>query len=57
MNSIIRAIIKRPVQKQFVVSEQTHKALKAYANKRGYKVQYIADEAIAEYIKRKEAKP
>lgn len=56
MKSIIQSIIKRHVQKQFVVSEETHKALKAYAKKFGYKVQFIADEAIAEYLARKESK-
>jgi hypothetical protein len=49
---------KPPKEKQFVVvvSEQTHKDLKAYAKKCGYKVQFIADEAIIEYLKRKDLK-
>ena len=47
---------KRPTSKVFVVSDDTHKKLKAYANKMGYKLQYIADEAIAEYLARKESK-
>jgi predicted transcriptional regulator len=47
---------KRPVAKMFVVSNETHRRLKEYAVKKGYKLQYIADEAIAEYLKRQEAK-
>ena len=54
MNSKIK--IKRPTSKVFVVSDDTHKKLKAYAMKMGYKLQYIADEAVAEYLKRKESK-
>ena len=40
----------------FVVSDDTHRKLKEYATKMGYKLQYIADEAIGEYLKRKESK-
>jgi predicted transcriptional regulator len=47
---------KRPVAKMFVVSDDTHKRLKDYATKKGYKLQFVADEAIAEYLKRQEAK-
>jgi predicted transcriptional regulator len=47
---------KRPVTKMFVVSDETHRRLKEYAVKKGYKLQYVADEAIAEYLKRQEAK-
>lgn len=47
---------KRPTSKVFVVSDDTHKKLKAYANKMGYKLQYIADEAVSEYLQRKESK-
>ncbi len=47
---------KRPTAKMFVVSEETHRKLKAYAMKMGFKLQYIADEAVAEYLKRKEGK-
>ena len=54
MNDKIKT--KRPVDKVVVVSDSTHKQLKAYALKMGYKLQYIADEAIAEYLKRKELK-
>lgn len=52
----MKAKPKRPLQKVVVVSPETHVLLKAYASRLGYKVQYIADEAIAEYLKRKEAK-
>ena len=45
---------KRPTAKVIVVSDDTHKRLKEYAIKMGYKTQYIADEAVAEYLKRKE---
>ncbi|MFZ0323316.1 MAG: hypothetical protein WAN48_04185 [Actinomycetes bacterium] len=47
---------KRPTAKVFIVSDDTHRKLKAYAKKMGYKLQYIADEAVAEYLKRKEMK-
>lgn len=45
---------KRPTPKIFVVSDDTHKKLKDYAQRKGYKLQYVADEAIGEYLKRKE---
>jgi predicted transcriptional regulator len=45
---------KRPTPKIFVVSDDTHRKLKEYAAKKGYKLQYIADEAVAEYLARKE---
>jgi len=48
--------IKRPTSKVFVVSDDTHKKLKAYAIKKGYKLQYVADEAVSEYLKRQETK-
>jgi len=47
---------KRPTAKVLVVSDETHKRLKDYAMKMGYKTQYVADEAVAEYLKRKESK-
>lgn len=47
---------KRPTAKVLVVSDETHKQLKDYAIKMGYKTQYIADEAVTEYLKRKETK-
>jgi predicted transcriptional regulator len=48
--------IKRPTSKVFVVSDDTHKKLKDYAMKMGYKLQYVADEAVSEYLQRKEMK-
>jgi predicted transcriptional regulator len=39
-----------------VISDDTHAKMKAYANKMGYKTQYIAEEAVAEYLTRKMAK-
>jgi len=47
---------KRPTAKVFIVSDDTHRKLKAYAMKMGYKLQYVADEAVAEYLKRRESK-
>jgi predicted transcriptional regulator len=47
---------KRPAEKVFIVSDDTHKKLKEYAQRKGYKLQYVADEAVAEYLKRKESK-
>ena len=48
---------KRPTAKTFVVSDETHQKLKDYAQRKGYKLQYVADEAVSEYLARKEAKP
>jgi predicted transcriptional regulator len=47
---------KRPTAKVFIVSDDTHRKLKAYAMKMGYKLQFVADEAVAEYLARKESK-
>ena len=47
---------KRPTPKIFVVSDDTHKRLKGYAMKKGYKLQFVADEAVTEYLQRKESK-
>ena len=47
---------KRPTAKVFVVSDDTHKRLKQYATKRGYKMQFVADEAVSKYLARKESK-
>ena len=47
---------KRPTAKVLDVSDEIHKRLKDYAMKMGYKTQYIADEAVTEYLKRKETK-
>jgi predicted transcriptional regulator len=47
---------KRPTSKVFVVSDDTHRRLKEYAAKRGYKLQYVADEAVSEYLEGKETK-
>lgn len=45
---------KRPTPKIFVVSDETHRKLKEYAQRKGYKLQWVADEAVTEYLKRKE---
>jgi predicted transcriptional regulator len=45
---------KRPTPKIFVVSDDTHRKLKEYAQRKGYKLQWVADEAVAEYLARKE---
>ena len=47
---------KRPTPKIFVVSDDTHKRLKDYATKKGFKLQFVADEAVSEYLQRKESK-
>jgi predicted transcriptional regulator len=47
---------KRPAEKVFIVSADTHRRLKEYATKKGYKLQFVADEAVSEYLKRKETK-
>ena len=47
---------KRPTAKVFVVSDDTHKRLKDYAAKKGYKLQFVADEAVVLYLKGKETK-
>jgi predicted transcriptional regulator len=47
---------KRPTSKVFVVSDDTHRRLKEYAKRKGYKLQFVADEAVSEYLKRQEAK-
>jgi predicted transcriptional regulator len=47
---------KKPTEKVFIVSAETHAKLKEYAKRKGFKLQYIADEAVAEYLARK-AKP
>lgn len=47
---------KRPTAKAFVVSDDTHFRLKQYATKKGYKLQFVADEAVTEYLQRKDAK-
>jgi hypothetical protein len=45
---------KRPTEKVFIVSAETHRRLKEYAKRKGFKLQYVADEAVTEYLKRKE---
>jgi len=47
---------KRPTSKMFIVWDETHRRLKEYAIKKGYKLQYVADEAVSEYLKRQETK-
>jgi predicted transcriptional regulator len=47
---------KRPTAKVFVVSDETHNRLKEYAKRKGYKLQFVADEAVSEYLQRKESK-
>jgi hypothetical protein len=47
---------KRELVKHVLVSPDVHAQLKAYAVKNGYRTQGVADEAIGEYLKRKETK-
>jgi len=51
-----KVVQKRPVNKVFIVWDETHKKLKEYAIKNGYKLEYVADEAVKEYLQRKETK-
>ncbi len=46
----------RELVKHVLVSPDVHAELKAYAIKNGYRTQGLADEAIAEYLKRQETK-
>jgi hypothetical protein len=46
----------RDLVKHVLVSPDVHAELKAYAIKNGYRTQGLADEAIAEYLKRQETK-
>ena len=45
---------KRPTAKVFVVSDDTHSRLKQYAKRKGYKLQWLADEAVSEYLEGKD---
>jgi predicted transcriptional regulator len=47
---------KRPTAKVFIVSDDTHRRLKEYAKRKGYKLQYVADEAVAQYLEGEESK-
>ena len=47
---------KRPLSKVVVISDDTHAKLKQYAKKMGFKTQHVADEAVMEYLQRKETK-
>lgn len=47
---------KRPLSKVVVISDDTHVKMKQYAKMKGYKLQHVADEAVAEYLQRKETK-
>lgn len=46
----------RDEYKVVIVSPETHARLKEFAQKTGYKLQYVADVAIAEFLKRQEGK-
>lgn len=54
---MIKPPSKRETAKVVIVSLETHSALKSFAKRLGYKVQFLADEAISEYLNRKENKP
>jgi predicted transcriptional regulator len=53
MNDKYPKRVREPV-KYVLVSPETHAELKSYAQKNGYNMQGVADEAIQEYLKRKE---
>jgi len=52
----VKNVRVRDDYKVVMVSPETHTRLKDYALKTGYKLQYIADVAIAEFLKRQEVK-
>lgn len=52
----VKNVRVRDDYKVVMVSPETHTRLKDYALKTGYKLQYIADVAIDEFLKRQEVK-
>jgi peroxiredoxin len=52
----VKKIRERDPYKVVLVSPDTHARFKAFAQKTGYKLQYIADVALDEFIKRQEVK-
>ena len=52
----VKYVRERDEYKVVIVSPETHARLKEFAQKTGYKLQYVADVAIAEFLKRQEVK-
>ena len=52
----VKKIRERDPYKVVIVSPDTHARLKEFAQKTGYKLQFVADVAIAEFLKRQEGK-
>jgi bifunctional DNA-binding transcriptional regulator/antitoxin component of YhaV-PrlF toxin-antitoxin module len=55
-NTPVKYVRERDEYKVVIVSTETHARLKEFAQKTGYKLQYVADVAIAEFLKRQEVK-
>lgn len=52
----VKKLRERDPYKVVLVSPDTHARFKAFAKKTGYKLQYIADVALDEFIKQQEVK-
>ena len=52
----VKKIRERDPYKVVLVSPETHARFKAFAKKTGYKLQYIADVALDQYIKQQDVK-
>jgi hypothetical protein len=53
----VKNVRVRDPYKVVLVSPETHARFKAFAQKTGYKLQYVADVAIAEFLKRQGVEP
>lgn len=53
-NKPMKSVRVRDEHKVLLVSPDTHARFKRYAQQAGYKMQYIADVAIDDFLKRKE---
>jgi hypothetical protein len=51
----VKYVRERDPYKVVLVSPKTHARFKEFAQKTGYKLQYIADVALEQYIKQQEA--
>jgi hypothetical protein len=52
----VKKVRERDPYKVVLVSPETHARFKAFAQKTGYKIQYVADVALDQYIKQQEVK-
>jgi hypothetical protein len=53
-NQPMKSVRVRDEHKVLLVSPETHARFKRYAQQTGYKMQYIADIAIEDFLNRKE---